>query len=269
MNNVFIVDAFVTTAPFSGNPAGVCLLDEWMSDQWMQCVAAEFKHSETAFVVKESNTFTIRYFTPNVEVPFCGHATLAAAFVLWEKGVVSVNQEIMFNAKGGKIKAIKENNAILIDVPLIKVKLNPDIDRQTFSHLSLKPLTVYHYENSILCELSSEEDVVNYKPDSQLIAQLPYDVIIITAESRSSHVDFVSRVFAPTLGIEEDPATGIAQCMLGPIWANKLNKNRLNAYQASKRGGDFCIVVQKNRIQLLGKTTLVFSGQLNKKLLSE
>jgi len=259
---IFIVDAFVTDNPFSGNPAGVCLLDNWRPDKWMQNVASEMKHSETAFVVKNDSGFGIRYFTPAIEVPLCGHATLASSFILWEEGVVPQYEEIIFHAKGGTLKIQKEKDIIKMDFPISCFQEMKNFDKAVLDVLSIKPVSVYKSERDILFEMSSEIEVQNYTPDFYSMKHLPYRMVIITSKSEKSDIDFVSRVFAPSAGIDEDPATGIAHCILGPLWAEKLEKQILKGYQASSRGAAFDISLDSNHIQLFGHARLVLKGNI-------
>lgn len=261
MIKIHVVDAFVTKKPFSGNPAGVCLLDSWKPDQWMQQVAAEMKHSETAFFVKNDSGFSIRYFTPTVEVPLCGHATLASAFILWEEGIVPQYEEIVFHAKGGTLKIKKEKEIIQMDFPTSSFQEVKNVDQSVLDTLSVKPLSVSKSENDIVFELENEHGIENCKPDFHSMKTLPYRMIILTAKSESPDIDFVSRVFAPTAGIDEDPATGIAHCILGPLWSKKLTKQVLKAYQASSRGAEFELSITDNQIQLIGKAKLMMKGQ--------
>ena len=260
--SIFVVDAFVTDRPFSGNPAGVCVLPEWPSDQWMQQVSTEMKHSETAFVVEDGAAFHIRYFTPVTEIALCGHATLASAFILWEEGIVPQHEAIVFHARGGTLKVKKEKESIQMDFPTFSFQEMKNLDHAIVNALSVKPLSVFKSENDIIFELESEQEIKLYKPDFSLMQNLPYRMIILTARSENSDFDFVSRVFAPTAGIDEDPATGIAQCILGPLWAEKYAIQGLKAYQASSRGAEFCILVKGNRVQLLGQAKLILKGLL-------
>ena len=262
MYELFVVDAFVTKYPFSGNPASVCILDCWKSDSWMQAVANEMNHSETAFVLKHKNGFDIRYFTPSTEVPLCGHATLAAAFILWNEGAVAQSESIVFYAKGGTLKLKKEKDSIQMDFPTSSFQKIKYSDQAVLNTLSIKPLSVSKSENDIVFELKNEYEIENYKPDFHSMKLLPYRMIILTAQSEIPNIDFVSRVFAPSAGIDEDPATGIAICILGPIWSQKLSKTRLRAFQASSRGADFDVFVQDQRVILTGKATMVLKGRL-------
>ena len=260
MIKIHVVDAFVTKKKFSGNPAGVCLLDSWKPEQWMQQVSSEMKHSETAFIVKNDSGFGLRYFTPTIEVPLCGHATLASAFILWKEGIVPQYEVIVFHAKGGTLKVKKEKEVIQMDVPISSFQEVKNVDQAVLNTLSVKPLSVSKSENDIVFELENEHGIENCKPDFHSMKTLPYRMIILTAKSESPDIDFVSRVFAPTAGIDEDPATGIAHCILGPLWAEKLEKQMFMTHQASLRGVDFNITVQHNRVLLSGVGRLRVKG---------
>ncbi|MBT6120798.1 PhzF family phenazine biosynthesis protein [bacterium] len=262
MIKIYVVDAFVTDKPFSGNPAGVCLLDSWESDQWMQQVASEMKHSETAFIVKNDTDFSIRFFTPTVEVPLCGHATLASAFILWEEGVVPQYKEITLHANGETLTAKNEKTQISIDFPSSPVQKVQNFDKTILKNLSINPVSICQSENDMVFELESEKEIKNYTPDFHFIKTLPFRMLVITARSDQSDLQFVSRVFAPTAGVDEDPATGIAHCILGPIWSEKLNEKTLKAFQASERGAFFDIQIKQARIVLAGKSRLVLKGSL-------
>jgi len=262
MYELFVVDAFVTKYPFSGNPASVCILDCWKSDIWMQAVANEMNHSETAFVLEHKNGFAIRYFTPSTEVPLCGHATLASAFILWKEGVVAQSEAIVFYAKGGILKLKKEKDIIQMNFPTSSFQEVKYPDQAVLNALFINPLSVSKSEKDIVFELKNESEIENYKPDFHSMKLLPYRMIILTAQSELPNIDFVSRVFAPSSGIDEDPATGVAHCILGPLWSQKLSKTRLRAFQASSRGAEFDVFVQDQRVILTGKATMVLKGRL-------
>lgn len=258
---IFVVDAFITDIPFSGNPAGICLLDSWKNDTWMQQVASEMKHSETAFLVKKDSGFGIRYFTPTTEIPLCGHATLASAYVLWKENIVSQHEDITFYAKGGDLTAKFLNNTTLaLDFPTASSEKLVLLDNKIIKNLAIAPLNIYQSHQHIIFELPTENDIVNYIPDFDYMKTLPYRMIVITSKSKKPDIDFVSRIFAPTLGIKEDPATGVAHCILGPLWMKKLHKSELTAYQASSRGANFTLRVNETRIQLSGEAKLMVKG---------
>ncbi|HMS63744.1 MAG TPA: PhzF family phenazine biosynthesis protein [Ignavibacteria bacterium] len=270
MNKIFIVDAF-TDKQFTGNPAAVCILEDKNSNsentEWMQKLAAEMNLSETAFVKKldGSNEFNLRWFTPEVEVELCGHATLAASHILWQTNILDENADAVFNTLySGKLIATKKLNDITLDFPLI-----PVIDFETTTEIenALKVKLIYagicgKSESNYIAELESEDVVRNFKPDFKLIAGLPKFGIIITSKSSNKDYDFVSRYFAPAKGIDEDPVTGSAHCSLAPYWSKKLNKTEMTAFQASKRGGKMKVRIADDRVLLTGKAVTVLKGEL-------
>lgn len=261
MYPIYTVDAFVTQKSFSGNPAGVCLLDTWPTDDWMQNVAAEMNHAETAFVMPSDTGYAIRYFTPTIEIPLCGHATLASAHVLWEEGIVSRRSKITFFAKGGTLKVQRQGEQIQMDFPRPSFTMFDDFPDHV-SDLNLKPLCVAQSDKDLVYELASEKEVRDYDPPFLAMKTLPFRMHIITAKSDSEDCDFVSRVFAPSAGINEDSATGIAHCILGPFWEKKLDQTTFHAIQASKRGAHLGVVLQEKRVLLLGNAINTLKGSL-------
>jgi len=264
MTKIFTVDAF-TDKPFSGNPAGVCLLENNKDDGWLLNVSAEMNLSETAFVKKESDGFSLRWFTPKVEVELCGHATLASSHILWQEGILKPGEEAVFNTVfSGRLTAVKNEDEITLNFPSIPVKdshSTPELENA----LGIKPVYVGDCgvgEYNQLVELESEEQVKNLKPNFSLLAMLPKFGTIITAKSDNNNYDFVSRYFAPAKGINEDPVTGSAHCSLAPYWSAKLNKNAMNAYQASERGGYLKVRLKGDRVLLIGKAVTVLEGTL-------
>jgi len=264
MTKIFTVDAF-TDKPFAGNPAGVCLLEKNKDDGWLLNVAAEMNLSETAFVKKEPDGFSLRWFTPKVEVELCGHATLASSHILWQEEILEPGEEAVFNTVfSGRLTALKNGDEITLNFPSIPVKdthSTPELEKA----LGIKPIYVGDCgvgEYNYLVELESEEQVKNLEPDFSLIAKLPKFGVIVTAKSKNEAYDFVSRYFAPAKGINEDPVTGAAHCSLAPYWAAKLNKNEMNAYQASERGGYLKVRLEGDRVLLIGKAVTVLEGNL-------
>ncbi|MEO6696179.1 MAG: PhzF family phenazine biosynthesis protein [Ignavibacteria bacterium] len=264
MTKIFTVDSF-TDKPFAGNPAGVCLLDKNKDDGWLLNVAAEMNLSETAFVKKETGAFSLRWFTPKVEVELCGHATLASAHILWQEGILKPGEEAVFNTVfSGKLTAKKEGDEITLNFPLIPVKdshSTPELE----SALGDKPVYVGDCgvgEYNYLIEFESEDQIINLKPDFSLLAKIPKFGFIVTAKAENKNYDFVSRYFAPAKGINEDPVTGSAHCSLAPYWSGKLNKNEMNAYQASHRGGYLKVRIENDRVLLIGKAVTVLESNL-------
>jgi PhzF family phenazine biosynthesis protein len=258
---IFQVDAF-TAEPFRGNPAAVCLLTAEATPAWMQAVAAEMNLSETAFLVRRENgDYSLRWFTPAIEVPLCGHATLASAHVLWEERLVSLHDAITFQSKSGPLIARREGDWICLDFPAQPVE---PADRPGLSGaLGCKPVGVYwNRVNKVLAELDSEQTVRNLEPDTAALVRAGIDACIVTARARSGECEFVSRFFAPGVGIDEDPVTGSAHCSLAPFWAERLGKTDLIGHQVSKRGGVVRVRPHGDRVDLLGQAITIFRGQL-------
>jgi len=248
----FIVDAF-TDRPYSGNPAGVCILDNELKDGLMMKIAREINHSETAFILKQNDTFRLRWFTPKAEVSLCGHATLATAHILLETGIYDRNKKIMFETKSGVLTAKISENMIELNFPQVvlkKCKSNGIIENA----FDIKPLFVAKNEKRYLIEIESVEKLKQIKPDFQLLQKSDRGAFIITARSLDQTFDFYSRFFAPGVGVNEDPVTGSAHCSLAPYWSKKLNKTKMLAFQASERTGMMeCEIADNGRILLRGK----------------
>jgi len=262
---IFQVDAF-TDKPFTGNPAAVCLLENPQSDSWMQGMAMEMNLSETAFLLKIQEGFSLKWFTPKTEVSLCGHATLASAHILWEEEILKREEDAIFHTKSGKLVASKKDNGIEMDFPSMSVE-GADAPKSLIRALKIKPSYIGRYVlssgASYLIEVESEDIVRNMDPDFGKLRFEDAKAIIVTSISESSDYDFISRFFAPALGIDEDPVTGSAHCYLAPYWASKLQKNELVGYQVSKRSGVVHCRVSGNRVFLRGKAVTVFKGELN------
>ncbi|WP_353929890.1 PhzF family phenazine biosynthesis protein [Okeanomitos corallinicola TIOX110] len=254
------VDAFANK-PFHGNPAAVCVLKHPQEDYWMQQVAAEMNLSETAFLVTEDNGFNLRWFTPTVEVPLCGHATLASAHVLWSEGHLLPDEIAYFHTKSGVLVAKKKSNWIELDFPVnYSQTVEAPVELNTILGVSYKSVSL----NSLgyLVEVESAEIVREMQPNFQEMQKLDVANIIVTSIGDGEY-DFVSRFFAPGLGINEDPVTGAAHCCLAPFWQEKLNKNEFLAYQASSRGGVVKVYYPgKDRVFLAGQAITVMRGEL-------
>jgi predicted PhzF superfamily epimerase YddE/YHI9 len=257
---LWVVDAF-TDRPFAGNPAGVCLLDAPADDRWMQSLAMEMKHSETAFVraVPEGG-FSLRWFTPAVEVDLCGHATLASAHALWESGRLPLGQEARFHTRSGLLTAVPEGERIRLDFPAKPLTQCPPPDG-LLEALGTSAVFVRKNQFDYLVELQNEDELRRLKPDVARLQATPCRGVIVTAAG-SDGFDFVSRFFAPGAGIDEDPVTGSAHCALGPYWAEKLGKRELRAFQASRRGGVVEVRLSGDRVHLLGRAVTVLRGEL-------
>ena len=264
---IYQVDAF-TDKPFSGNPAAVCVMTEPADEQWMQNVAAEMNLSETAFVHDEDDGFHLRWFTPEVEVDLCGHATLATSHILWETGILSPDKEARYHTKSGLLTARLNAPYIEMDFPskpvLTDRKKSGDdelIESTMIKGLGITPQFIGKNEFDYLIEVDSEEEVRSLKPDFGILRNLSARGIIVTS-SADAEFDFISRFFAPGSGIDEDPVTGSAHCCLGPYWQEKLHKNEFRAYQASSRGGAVGVRVEGERVILSGKAVTVLKGEL-------
>ena len=274
-----IIDAF-TDQPFGGNPAAVVLLEDAFPNDYLQRIAAEFNLSETAFLRPMGNGYwSLRWFTPVKEVELCGHATLASAHALWNEWKIS-DDELSFATLSGELKARRGslNNdegpsikVIKLDFPVEDTRTS-QLPKNCLNKLQLSTVAVVQGGKKLLVELPSPELVRDYRPDSLLISQLPYNGLIITAKNDSEELrvfgqkaDFVSRFFAPALGIPEDPVTGSAHCLLGCYWQHKLNRSHFFAKQISSRGGELYLEIQGERIQISGQAVTVMSGELQKR----
>jgi PhzF family phenazine biosynthesis protein len=267
------VDAF-TGVPFKGNPAAVCLLQKEYEDTVLQSIASEMNLSETAYPyslekksIEEMRIFSLRWFTPTTEVPLCGHATLATAAVLFYDIKVSA-EELKFRTKSGELSAKKDGKGICLNFPS-----NQPIEIEAPKEL-INAVGIADFENvaysertrSLLIHLLSEEDVRNSKPDYGLMkiakAKVKVEGVIVTARAKSPY-DFVSRFFAPWLGINEDPVTGAAHTVLAPYWSKILQKKEMFAFQASQRGGELKVKLHSNeRVDLVGNAVIVSKGEL-------
>jgi PhzF family phenazine biosynthesis protein len=260
---LFHVDVF-TDRPFAGNPAGVCLLSEDREDAWMQNIAREMNLSETAFLQRREGHWDLRWFTPAVEVDLCGHATLASAHVLWEAGHAKSGEPLVFQTRSGRLAAAQRDGAIELDFPA-----EPAAPASEPS--DLRPALgisggrfVGRNRFDYLIEAEDERAVRALAPDFRRLAAAggPARGVIVTAMSSQPAWDFVSRYFAPAVGIDEDPVTGSAHCCLGPFWADRLRKKALTGYQASARGGTVRVRVEEPRVFLGGTAVTISRGEL-------
>jgi PhzF family phenazine biosynthesis protein len=254
------VDAF-TDRPFTGNPAAVCLLPSARDAHWMQLVALEMNLAETAFLVPRPDGFDLRWFTPGSEVDLCGHATLASAHALWEEGHLQPSQQARFHTRSGLLTATRRGDHIWLDFPSTPVSAAaapPGLQQAIGTKATMVGHTVFDY----VVELDSEAALRSLEPDMTLLSRIPYRGVIVTAQSSDSRYDFISRFFAPGLGIPEDPVTGSAHCGLGPYWGNRLGKDELVGYQASSRGGMVLVRVERERVHLGGQAVTVVRGEI-------
>ncbi len=263
-NPYFQVDAFVTEKPFSGNPAGVCVLPGPKDEAWMQALACEINQAETAFLHPEGDGYRLRWFTPIVEIALCGHATLASAHALWSGGFLEGGREARFYTKSGLLKAVQRNGRIELDFPA-KPAAPCGKPKGLEESLGVPVTSLGHNGTQYLAELSAAAAVRGLNPDfKKMESYLDERLhgIIVTAASDDPAYDFVSRFFAPLAGIPEDPVTGSAHCALTPFWHKRLGKDHFTAYQASARGGILHLRCEGNRVYLGGQARTVLKGEL-------
>lgn len=257
---IFQVDAF-TDKLFAGNPAAVVILDMQADPEWMQSLAREMNLSETAFVHSQEGGFHLQWFTPQVEVDLCGHATLATAHILWQTGMVQDGETIRFFTRSGWLSASRQDDLIELDFP--STQLVPSyISEEIFKAVGARPDFMGISGEKWLFEYSDEQIIRGLKPDFAALKQCKGRALAVTAPSNTPGIDFVSRYFAPWVGIDEDPVTGSAHCILGPYWSRKLGKNFMTAYQASARGGIVQVRLSGDRTYVGGKAVTVFTGEL-------
>lgn len=252
---IFTVDSFTNT-PFKGNPAGVCYSEDEISTEQCLKIAQEINFSETAFVYQKKGLFQLKWFTPVEEVDLCGHATLATAKILFDR-LHLAKDKIEFNTKSGILTVRNLGEKLEMDFPIGRsIKIEPDSLLLEF--LKEKPVEVAVHKDWCIIELNSDQSVIHFTPDLNLLLQHKRKAFVITAKSSSPEYDFVSRVFGPAIGIDEDPVTGAAHCYLAYYWNKKLNKTKLVGYQASKREGIVaCEVAANNRVLLSGEAVIM------------
>jgi PhzF family phenazine biosynthesis protein len=253
-------DAF-TDEPFRGNPAAVMLLPKPTSETWMQNVAREMNLSETAFLVRRAEGFDLRWFTPAAEVDLCGHATLASAHVLWETGELARTETARFHTKSGVLTADCNDPWIEMDFPA-EAESECDAPDELLRGLGVDTLYVGRNRLDFLAEIESEEALRAVKPDFSSLRTLGTRGAMITARASTPGFDFVSRYFAPSFGVDEDPVTGSTHCCLAPYWAKRLGKDDMVGSQASERGGVVRVGVKGDRVILGGKAVTVLVGEL-------
>lgn len=253
----YVIDAFADSV-FKGNPAGVCIVDKELDDITMQNIAAENNLSETAFVTKHDGYYGLRWFTPTVEVNLCGHATLASAFVI--TNFVDTNATQMeFKTKSGLLTVKKKADLYELNFPSNKPK-QVEATTKMQDAIGVSVLEAYAVPKILVLLVDNEEQVKNIVPDLNLIGKLSDDAVIVTAKGDS--VDFVSRFFAPNIGITEDPVTGSAHTILAPLWSEKLLKDEMVAKQVSKRGGTLFCRDCGDRVKIAGKGVLYLEGEI-------
>ncbi|BDA78476.1 isomerase [Leptospira kobayashii] len=258
---IYQLDAFADGL-FSGNPAAVIPLEEWLPVSLMQSIALENQLSETVYFVKEGDGYRIRWFTPETEVDLCGHATLACASVLFD--ILDYKKEsVSFSSNSGILNVSRDNKQLLLDFPVYALKENsvmdPDLWKFLFGNV---PIAYWNSEDHILV-FSSEEEVLNLKPNFEALKNKTGGRgWIVTSLSSSEDYDYVYRFFGPALGINEDPATGSAQCALTPFWAKRLGKSKFKSKQLSHRKGYFTTELKGTRVLIGGKVVLYMKGDL-------
>ncbi|MEZ6096965.1 MAG: PhzF family phenazine biosynthesis protein [Pirellulaceae bacterium] len=255
MQNLFFVNSF-SDRPFGGNPAAVCVLESPASDSWMKLVAREMNLSETAFVAREGDDWRLRWFTPTTEVDLCGHATLATAFVLWERKLVSPDDAIHFQTRSGQLICRQNGPAIEMDFPVKPVsKLDAPYELDDILGCSAGEQVMVL--DDLLVEVANADVLRSLKLDFAKMSKLPVRGVIVTCQDDNGKFDFLSRFFAPAVGVNEDPVTGSAHCGLAPYWAEKLQKNHLRAWQASERGGAVTCTLKGDRVVLSGTAIMM------------
>jgi len=255
---IYQVDAF-TSEVFSGNPAAVCILNAWIDDTRLQLIAAENNLSETAYLVENENGFDLRWFTPTTEVGLCGHATLASAFVQFFHRKWS-DEKIRFQTrKSGQLMVTRKGEVLEMDLPArpAHARTHPDALSRA---LGVTPQKVYGSAEDLMAVFDSEKIITEIKPDFAILEQIDCRGIVITAPG--DRCAFVSRFFAPRVGVPEDPVTGSAHCVLIPYWAKVLGKHELYALQVSKRGGELYCGFAGERVSISGKAALYLEGTI-------
>lgn len=253
----YVVDAFAEEI-FEGNPAGICVLENWISGELMQKIAMENNLSETAFAVKENNSHRLRWFTPGGEIDLCGHATLATAFVL-ANFVETASNEFVFETLSGKITVVRKGDLYEMDFPAYHLSPVPVTDKMTEA-IGVRPVEAW-MGRDLVCVLEEENQVFDAQPDQAKLKTL--DGLLLQLTAKGTEYDCVTRSFAPKLGVEEDPVCGSGHCHVIPLWAKKLEKNTLVARQASRRGGTLYCQDCGERIKISGKAVLYATAELH------
>lgn len=254
---IYQVDAFASQL-FKGNPAAVCPLQEWLPDALMQQIAAENNLSETAFIVPQNNNFELRWFTPISEIPLCGHATLASAFILFEY-LKFAGEQLTFYTLSGTLTVRKEMGKYVLDFPS-EMPVATKSSEQIKQALNVNPIEVLAGKRKLMVMLKNESEVKACAPDFRLVKELLHEGVIVTAQG--DEVDFVSRFFVPKMGIDEDPVTGSAHTLLTPYWSEQLGKTELSARQISTRGGELICRLKNERVEMVGDAKLYLKGEI-------
>lgn len=255
----YIVDAFADRV-FAGNQAAVCVMDTWPDDDLMQNIAKENNFSETAFAVKEGDSYHLRWFTPGGEIDFCGHATLGTSFVIFNY-YEKESTDVCFDTQVGKLKVHRNGDLYEMDFPAYGLN-RIEITDQMEEAIGVRPLEAY-IDRDLMLVLPDEQAVKKIQPDQNKMKELDGLLVIVTAPSDKEAFDSVSRAFAPKLDIAEDPVTGSAHCMIAPYWCSRLSKDDLVCFQASEREGILYASVRGDRVTVAGKATLFSESELN------
>lgn len=256
---IYQVDAF-TSELFGGNPAAVVPLESWLDDETMLAIAAENNLSETAFFVGANGKYDIRWLTPTMEVNLCGHATLASAHVIFSELKLNSDRIDFHSDKSGALSVERRGERLVLDFPAYEITEFEASDALALA-LGVVPVKSWSsVNNGVLVRLNTEQDVRDLKPDFNALAQLEYERIYVTAPGETC--DFASRMFAPKIGIAEDPVTGAMHCTLIPYWANELGKNKLLARQVSKRGGELSCEFIGDRVRIGGNAVTYLKGEI-------
>lgn len=252
----YVVDAFAEKV-FEGNPAGICILDQWLSDKLMQDIANENNLSETAFTVKSTDGYHLRWFTPGGEIDLCGHATLATAYILFRFYEPKADK-ITFHTKSGNLAVTCINNLLEMDFPAYKLSKITVTDEMEDA-IGVRPTEAWKGRD-LVCILESEEQVYDVNPNQAKLLHL--DGLLLHVTAKGTKYDCVSRTFAPKMGVDEDPVCGSGHCHIIPLWADQQKKKKLIARQASKRGGTLYCEHYGNRIKIAGKAVLYSKAEL-------
>lgn len=255
---IYQIDAFADSV-FSGNPAAVCPLDQWLSDDILQKIAMENNLAETAFYVKQGDQYQIRWFTPTIEVDLCGHATLAAAYVLFNHENHKGDSIHFYSPRSGTLTVTKKGELLTLNFPT-DVFEQVDLSAEITNGFDIKPQSAFKGKTDYLLVFNTEDEIRKLRPAFDVIAGLKVRGIIVTAPG--NHVDFVSRFFAPQSGINEDPVTGSTHTTLTPYWAKRLNKTELTAMQLSDRKGHLLCSYLGDRVEISGQGKLYLTGEI-------
>lgn len=253
---LYQIDAF-TSRMFGGNPAAVVLLDAWLPHEALNAIAAENNLAETAFVIPRGDAMPLRWFTPTVEVDLCGHATLAAAHVLFRYTFPSA-KHLTFSTRSGNLTVTREGDLLSMDFPS-RPRIPVEVTDDVISALGMRPRELYRARD-LLAIFESESQIRDFRPDFERIASIDTFAIIVSAPGEA--VDYVYRFFAPRQGIPEDPATGSANCTLVPYWSQRLGRSELVAKQLSPRGGDLRCALRGDRVVIAGQTVEYLRGEI-------